>query len=201
MERTISKTRFDRVDLVDRFRGSKAIVFHHQFIGNGHDFAEHIVRFIGKANVITVALRHLLNAIGAFEQRQGETNLRFLVHLLHELTTGKQVEQLVGAAQFNIGIDAYRIVGLHGGIEELVQADRLIVVVALRKIVTLKDACDREIGCDLQQTLKIERKQPFRIEAQRGLFRIEDLVRLLDIGLRILLNLLARKRWTCNIAT
>ena len=81
------------------------------------------------------------------------------------------------------------------------QADRLIVVVALREIVTLKDACDREIGRDLQQALKIERKQPFRIEAQRGLFGIEDLVRLLDIGLCILLNLLARKRRTRNIAT
>ena len=201
MERTIRKACFDRIDLVDRFRGSETIVFHHQFIGNGHDLAEHIVRFIGKANVITVALRHLLNAIGAFEQRQGEANLWFLVHLLHELTTSKQVEQLVGATQFNIGIDADRIVGLHGGIEKLVQADRLIVVVALREIVTLKDACDREIGRDLQQALKVECKQPFRIETQCGLFGIEDLVRLLDIGLCVLLNLLARERRTRNIAT
>ena len=81
------------------------------------------------------------------------------------------------------------------------QADRLIVVVALREIVTLKDACDREIGRDLQQALKIECKQPFRIETQCGLFGIENLVRLLDIGLCVLLNLLARERRTRNIAT
>ena len=55
-------------------------------------------------------------------------NLRLHVHLLHEVTASQQVEQLVGAAHFNVRLrrmtESYACMS---GIQELVHGDRLFV--------------------------------------------------------------------------
>ena len=115
------QTALDFVDLVDRQRRGEAVVLHHELVGNGHDLAEHVGRLVGEADVVAVALRHLLHAVGAFKQRKREAHLRLHAHLLHELAAGEQIEQLVGAAEFDVGLDDHRVVGLHERVEKFVQ--------------------------------------------------------------------------------
>ena len=158
-------------------------------------------RLVGEADVVAVALRHLLHAVSALEQGQREAHLRLHSHLLHELATRQQVEQLVGAAQLDIGFDDDRVVGLHERVEEFVQADGLAVGVALVEVVALEDAGHREVAGQLQQVLHVERKQPLGVVAQGGLLGVEDLERLVDVGLGVRLDLLGRELRTRGVAT
>ena len=106
---------------------------------------------IGQADVVAVGLGHLAHAIGALEQRHGKRDLRLHTHLLHELATSEQVEELVGAAHLHVGLDLHGVEGLHHGIQELMQGDRRLRLVALGKVIALKDAGDGELGAHLQQ--------------------------------------------------
>ena len=116
-----------------------------------------------------------------------EANLWLHAHLLHELAAGKQVEQLVGAAELHIGLDDDRVVGLHERVEEFVQADGLAVGVAVVEVVALKDAGHREVAREASTGPPCSSaEQPFGVVAQCGLLGIEDLERLVDIGLCVL---------------
>ena len=103
----------------------------------GHGLAEHIGRLVREADVVTVALGHLAHAISALQQRHGERDLRLHAHLLHKLATGEQVEELVGTAHLNVGLDDRGVVCLHHGVEELVERDGRLRLVALGKVVAL----------------------------------------------------------------
>ena len=131
------KAGLDAIDFVHGLGGGKAVVLHHELVGDGHDLPEHIGRLVGQANVVAVALRHLLHAISALKQWQREADLGLHAHLLHELATGEQVEQLVGAPELHIGLDDHGVVGLHDRVEELVQADGLARRVAVVEVVAL----------------------------------------------------------------
>ena len=81
------------------------------------------------------------------------------------------------------------------------QADGLAVGVALVEVVALEDAGHREVAGQLQQVLHVERKQPLGVVAQGGLLGVEDLERLVDVGLGVRLDLLGRElrtRWCCD---
>ena len=184
------------VDLVDLGRGERAgqtIVLADHLVGDGHGLAEHILGSIGQADVVAVGLGHLAHAVGALEQRHGERDLRLHAHLLHELTAGKQVEELVGAAHLHVGLDLNGVEGLHHGVQELVQGDRRLGLVALGKVIALEDAGDGELGAHLQQSGQIHRQDPVAIVHDGGLLGIQDLHGLADIGLGVGLDLLLRK--------
>ena len=53
----------------------------HQVIGQGHDFAEHFVRFFSNADVVVFGLAHLVDAVQTDEQRHRDDALSFLVVL------------------------------------------------------------------------------------------------------------------------
>ena len=190
------------VDLVDLGRGERAgqtIVLADHLVGDGHGLAEHVLGRVGQADVVTVGLGHLTNAIGALEQRHGERDLGLHAHLLHELTAGEQVEKLIGAAHLHVGLDLHGVESLHHGIQELMQGDRRLRLVALGKVIALKNAGDGELGAHLQQTGQIHRKDPVAVVHDGGLLGIQDLHGLAHIGLGIGLDLLLRKLRTRGV--
>ena len=121
----------DRVGLVDRDGGGESEVLDHERVGDRHDLPEHVVRCVGQADVVAVALAHLLGTVGPLQQRQGQTDLGLHAELLHEFSAGEQVEELVGAAELDIGGDHHRVVRLHDRIQELVKSDRPMLGIAL----------------------------------------------------------------------
>ena len=190
------------VDLVDLGRGERArqaVVLADHLVGDGHGLAEHILGRVGQADVVTVGLGHLTDAIGALEQRHGERDLWLHAHLLHELTAGKQVEELVGAAHLHVGLDLHGVESLHHGIQELMQGDRRLRLVALGKVVALENTGDGELGAHLQQTGQIHRQDPVTVVHDGGLLGIQDLHGLAHVGLGIGLDLLLRKLRTGGI--
>ena len=73
------------------------------------------------------------------------------------------------------------------------QADGLARRVTVVEVVALQDAGHREVREKLQQRLHVQIENPLGVVAQHGLLGIEDLERLVNVGLRVLLNLLARE--------
>ena len=195
-----SQALFDSIDLIDRHGRSQTVVLHHQFIGNRHYLAEHIIRSIGKADVVAVALGHLLNAIGALQQRKRQAHLGLHAHLFHKLTASKQVEQLVGAAQLNICLDNHRVICLHDGIQELVEADWQLGRVAVMEVIALENASNGEVGSDLQKVFHAQGKNPFGIITKGGLFGVKNLEGLVNVSLSVFLNLFTRKLRTRGVA-
>lgn len=68
------------------------------------------------------------------------------------------------------------------------------------EIVSLENASNREVAQELEQLLHIEVENPLGVVAKRRLLGIENFERLIDIGLGICRDLLARKLGTRGIA-
>ena len=168
--------------------------------GIGHHLAEHVRRRVGEPDVVAVALAHLLHAVGALEQRQRQAHLRRHAELLHQLAAGQQVEQLVGPAQLDIGLDGYGVVRLRHRIEELVQRDRLLLLVAVRKSSRSRIRATVNWLVSRSRSAKPSGVEPLRVAPQLGRVRVEDAERLVDVGLRVLVDLLARERRARRVA-
>ncbi len=76
------------------------------------------------ADVVAERLAHLLLPVEADEQRNRRANLRQLAVLALVLPPQQQIEELIAAAELDVGLDRDRIVRLRDGIEKLVQRDR-----------------------------------------------------------------------------
>ena len=85
----------------------------HELVGDAHQFAKHFLRRIADADVVAVGLRHLANAVEAFEQRHHHHHLLCLAGFLLEVAADEDVEKLVGAAELDIGADFHRVPALH----------------------------------------------------------------------------------------
>ena len=80
------------------------------------------------------------------------------------------------------------------------QTDRLISFVALREIVALEDARDGEMAEQAQEVFHLKVENPIGVVRQGGFLGVEDLESLVYVGLRIYLDLLARKLRTRAVA-
>ena len=75
-----------------------------QRVGDRHELAELLGRRLGDPDVVAERLRHLRAAGEPLEQRRRDHHLRLLALLLLELAADEQVEQLVGAAELDVGV-------------------------------------------------------------------------------------------------
>ena len=71
------------------------------------------------------------------------THLRLLPRLAHELAPDEEVEELVRAAELDVGVERDGVVALAERVEELVDGDRLLLPEPLREVVALEEARDR----------------------------------------------------------
>ena len=197
--RTVGQGGVDLVDLGRSERAGQTIVLADHLVGDGHGLAEHILGSVGQADVVAIGLGHLAHAVGALEQRHGKRDLRLHAHLLHELAAGEQVEELVGAAHLDVGLDLNGVEGLHHGVQKLVQGNRRLGLVALGKVVALKDAGDGELGAHLQQAGQVHRKDPVAVMHDGGLLGVQNLHGLAHVGLGVGLDLLLRKLRTRGV--
>ena len=112
---------FETLDLVDRQVGRQPEVLVHQLVRDAHELAEHLVRGFGDPDVVAQALRHLLHAVRALEERHRHDDLRLLAVRALEVASDDEVEVLVGAAELDVRLDGDRVVALEQRVEELAQ--------------------------------------------------------------------------------
>ena len=150
-------------DLVQRAERQQLVVAPHQVVGDRHQLAEHLVRRLGDADVVVERLRHLVDAVEALEQRQRQDALRLLAVVALQLAADQQVEFLVGAAELDVGLERDRVVALRQRIEEFVDRDRLLALIALGEVVALQHPRDRVLRRELDHAVRAERRQPLRV--------------------------------------
>src|SRR6267142_1561028 len=181
-------------DLVLRHASHQLEVAEHQRVRDRHQLAVHVGRRLGDPHVVAEALRHLLHAVQAFEDRHGECDLRLLAMRALEITAHEQVERLVGAAQLHVGAERDRIVALGERVEELVEADRPARCVASGKILALQDARHRQVGGLANDVLEGERAEPLRVEPHLRAAHVEHLPELRLVRLGVAADLVPRER-------
>ena len=115
-------------------------------------------------------------------------------HLLLQVTPYQQVKFLIGAAQFNVRTQRYRVIALHQRIEKLVDRDRLARRVALVEVVALQHPRYGIAGSQLHHPLRAHLGHPSGVELDAGEIRVEDFENLFFVGGGVLRNLLARQR-------
>jgi hypothetical protein len=145
----------------------------HQVVGDRHDLGEHGVRLFGHADVVVLALRHLVDAVQPFQQRHGQDALRLLAVLRLQVPAHEQVELLVGAAQFQVAFQRDRVVALHQGVEELVDRDRRPRLEALVEVVALHHPGHRVLGGQLDHSAGAQGVAPLAVVANFGLFHVQ----------------------------
>ncbi|CAM2144483.1 hypothetical protein PT2222_160058 [Paraburkholderia tropica] len=187
-------------DLVHRTEREQREVTPHQRVGNRHQLAEHVVRLFADTDVVVLRLRHLFDAVETFEQRHGQDALLFLAVLLLQFAADQQIELLVRAAEFEVGVERDRVVTLHQRVKELVDRDRHAALEALGEVLALQNARDRVARRELDHAVGAERHRPFAVVADFGLFAVEHERGLLEIRLGVRLDLLARERRTRGVA-
>ena len=158
----------------------RAIVARHQLIGDAHQLAEHVVRRIGYADVVAEAFAHLLHAVEPLQDRHDEHNLGRLAFFLLQIAPDQDVEKLIGAAEFDIGLDLDGIPALHDRILDFVSVDRLLLFDPVPEIFALQHLLQRDAavqaddfveGHFLEPIAVKDDSRPARIENFEGLLR------------------------------
>ena len=108
---------------LDRTAQQLTIPTRHQVVGDTHHFAEHFPGRFTHPDGIAEALAHLLRAIKSLEDGKHHGHLGLLSLLFLQIAPDHDVEKLVGAAQFNVGLDHHRIPSLHDRVLQFMGAD------------------------------------------------------------------------------
>ena len=100
-------------DRIEIFGGQQFIVPEHQVVADRHDLAEHVRRLVFQGNEVAEALAHFSHAVRPFQERHGDDDLRDLAPIALEIPAHEQVKRLIGAAQFDVGLECHGIIALH----------------------------------------------------------------------------------------
>ena len=157
----------------------------HQFVRNAHHFAEHVTRRLAHADRVPEAFAHLLPAIQPLENGQHHRHLRFLPFLLLQVAPDHDIEKLIRAAEFDIGLDHHRIPPLHDRVLHLVGPDRLGFVHPLAEIFPLQHLLQGDPAVQANDIGEGHFFEPLAIEDNLGLRPVQHLESLLLVGLGI----------------
>ena len=179
--------------------GRDVVLVHHepvplaeQRVGDPHRLSELLLGRLGKTDVVPFRLAHELLVPGD-EQLDGERDLRLLpVGLLH-LAAHEEVVELVGAAELDVGLDRHRVVPLHDRVQELRDRDRRLLREALGEVVALEQPGDGRRPRQPDDLRVVELAEPLAVEPQLRAFRVDDRRRLLEVPLRVAIDLLVRR--------
>jgi hypothetical protein len=81
----------------------------HNGVRDAHDLAELLVGGVVDRDVVVERLAHLLDAVGADQKWHGQHSLGRLAARTLQLTADQVVERLIGAPDFDVGVDLHRI--------------------------------------------------------------------------------------------
>ena len=178
------------------FAEEKGVVAVHELIGDAHDLAEHVVGCFGDADVVVVGFGHLLHAVESFEEGHGHDDLLWLALLLLEVAADEDVEELVGAADFDVGADFDGVPALDDGVLDFVEADFLTFFDPRFEILALEHLLHGDAGVEAEDVFEGHLPEPVTVEDDLGFVRVEDLEGLGGVGFGVGEDVLAGKRGT-----
>jgi hypothetical protein len=112
----------------------------HKVVGDRHQLAEHLIRWLRDPNVVSQGLRHLLDTIQPFQDRHGDDDLGLLAIGFLKLPPDQKIKLLIGATELHVCPQGYRVIALDKGIKKLMDGDWLPRFEALGEIITLQHA-------------------------------------------------------------
>ena len=121
--------------------------------------------------------------------------------MLLQLTPHQQIKFLVRSAQLDVRFECYRIVALHQRVDEFVDSDRLIALVALGKVVPFQHPRHSVCGGQLDQVGSVESVHPCGIKHDLSFVRIQHFEYLGVVRLSIFQHLFTRQGWSRRIFT
>ncbi len=174
-------------------RGGHAEPVGHEFVGDGHGFAELFGGGIGDADVIAEGFGHFLDAVGADEDGHDNDDLRGLVFGFLEVAADEVVEGLISAAEFDVGFDHDGVPALHEGVHEFVDVDGFAGFVAFLEGVAFEHSCDGHFLAELEGIDEGHFVEPFGVVAEFDFFggHVEDFSGLFEVGFGVGIDLFA----------
>ena len=110
------------------------------------------------------------------------------------MTAHEQIELLIGATQFDVGLERHRVVALHQRVEEFVDADRVASVETLVKVVALHHARHGVAAGELDHAARAQLVTPLAVVANLGSGWVEHAAGLLVVGFGVGLDLFSCQR-------
>jgi len=158
----------DRADLLDREVRRPFEVVRHEVVLDRHDLAEHLVRWLAQPDRgLWLRLAHAL-AVEALEQVRHVDVLRALADHRLQLATSEEVEELVGSASLDVGLDRDRVVRLKEGVEEILDRDRRARCLSLPEFLAGEHLLDGEARGELDHIAKPELPERTRSGTRRA---------------------------------
>ena len=148
---------------------------------------------VGDADVVAFGLAHFVDAVEADEQGGDDDALAFVALALLEFAADEVVEELVGAAHFDVGVDADGVPALEQGVEEFVDGDGSAGLVAFGEGVAFEHLADGFPGGEFDDIKQVEFAEPFAVSAdfEQFLFRAEDFHDLGEVGVGVAIDFFA----------
>src|SRR5215207_7953254 len=174
----------------------KGVVVVHKVVGDAHDLPEHLTRRVCYAYVVADGLAHLDLAVGADQERGRDDALGDLPVVLHHLPAHEQVVELVCTAELDVSFYRNGVVRLHQGIQKLGKRDLVVRGVSLAEVVAFQYAGQGRRPGQPYKVCHRQRRKPLGVAADLGPIAVEDQVRLLEVGPRVLLDLPRREDGT-----
>src|SRR5581483_7408695 len=167
-------------------------VVRHERVIDGHDLTEDLVRRVGQPDARPrLRLAHLL-AVEALEEGHDEDLLGPLPELGLQLAAGEDVEELVGAAHLDVGLDRDGVVCLEKRVQQVLDGDGRLLLHALAELLALEHLLRGELRREVDDVPKAEPSVPLRLKDDPGVPLGYDHVELLEVGLGVLHHLLVR---------
>ena len=116
------------------------------------------------------------------------------------MATDEQVEFLVGAAQFQIAFECYRVIALHQRVQKFVHADRQAFFEALGKVVALHHAGYVVFARQLNHAARPQGVAPLAVVANLCFVHIDDQTELVEISFGVFSDLLGSQGRACAVA-
>ena len=107
-----------------------------------------------------------------------------------KVTPDKQVEFLIGPAQFHIRLHGHGIIALEERIIKFQEGDIRLLLKPLFEVGSLQHLRDRGAARQIQEARDAERIDPRTVEPDLGRFRFEHTEHLVLVGFRVLPDLL-----------
>ncbi len=124
VQAAICQPGFQLLDLRRSPARHQAEEFPHGFIGHAHHLSVHVLGGGEQRDMVAQRLAHLHLAIGAGQDIQDDADIGLLTQEGHQLAGGgDDIEELVGAADLDIGAQRVGIEALHEGVKGLVQVN------------------------------------------------------------------------------
>src|SRR3989442_566627 len=193
MDAALLQPNGDGSDLVHGHIGAKLEVVRDKRVRQRHHFTIHLVGRFGNADRIAQRLAHLLHAVESHQQRGQQHDLRLLAELPLQIPAHQVVELLIGASQFNIGLQVDGIHGLTERVEQFVHKDGHAAAQAVGEVVAFEHAGDRGLGPEPDDFLKGHAAQPLAVEHDLRLLRLENFAVLISGGSYVALDFFPRQ--------